>query len=96
MTISLLNHITYIPIGLIYFNHRTMQYAKVSEALNGHGRVDSLATASSDNYHVGGGEGSLLSPGGTNTTDVLVLSLVCQYCDHHDYMYDSVSKCQDQ
>lgn len=30
-----------------------MQYPKVSEALNGHGSMDSLATASSDNYHVG-------------------------------------------
>lgn len=43
-------------------------------------------------WAVGGGEGSLLLPGGTTTADVLVRSLVCQYWDRHDY----VSECQNQ
>lgn len=92
--------ITYIPIDLIYFNHRAMQYSTFTEALLGHGSMDVPLLAWPQPAGiiimcaVGGGEGSLLLPGGAATTDVLVWSLVSQYRDHRDR--DPVSKCQDQ
>uniref|UniRef100_A0A8C3B421 Uncharacterized protein n=1 Tax=Cyclopterus lumpus TaxID=8103 RepID=A0A8C3B421_CYCLU len=47
----------------------TIKYPKLTGALNGHGSVSALATASSDNYHVGCGKswrcgGFLRTPSG--------------------------------
>lgn len=73
-----------------------MQYPKFTEALLGHGSME-LAWPQPViiiMWAVGGGEGSLLLPGGTTSTDVLVQSLICQYWDLGDF--DPVSKCQDQ
>lgn len=80
--------ITYIPIDLIYFNHRAVQRSTFAGALLGHGGADVPLPARPEPAGiiimcaVGGGGASLLLPGGTATTDVLVPSLVGQYCDN--------------
>lgn len=77
--------ITYIPIDLVYFNHGAVQRSAFTGALLGHGGADVPLPARPEPAGiiimcaVGGGEASLLLPGGTATTDVLVPSLVGQY-----------------
>lgn len=72
------------PVDLIYFNHRTMQFPKSTEASLGHGSMDGTLLARPQPaviiimWAVGGGAGgesSVVAWGYTATADVLVLEL---------------------